>query len=120
MVEVEESDSDEEVPLHALSINTMRHRVSQMYETVHIGGKPLCMEIDTGAAVSVINNEDYKKLNLQYPLDKTDIILNTYTKEKVVPLGVCSVDVEYKDKSHGPLELYVLNSANTPPLLGRA
>ena len=48
--------------------------VAPYYVTVKIDGKPLKMEIDTGAAVTVINNADFKRLGLNRTLEEPDII----------------------------------------------
>ena len=85
---------------------------------VKIDGKPLKMEIDTGAAVTIINNVDFKRLGLNHTLEEPDIILNTDTKEHVTPLGKCSVSVTH-NKTTSKATLYVIDSDKYPPLLGR-
>ena len=92
--------------------------VAPYYVTVKIDGKPLKMEIDTGAAVTIINNADFKRLGLNRTLEEPDIILNTYTKERVTPLGKCSVSVTHNNTT-SKATLYVIDSDKYPPLLGR-
>ena len=108
---------DKTIPMKALKINKVS--VTPFLETLDINGIPLTMEIDTGAAVSVIGAADMNKLNLHNSLRNTDVTLSTYTKEPIKPLGVCQVNVKYKSKNYGPLELYVLESTDVSPLLGR-
>lgn len=105
---------DSELPLNRIS-------APPLTETVNINKLPLKMEIDTGAAVSVIGVNDYKSLRLNEvcQLEKTDVKLTTYTKEAIAPLGICKVNVAYKEKTYGPLDLYVLDSTEATPLLGR-
>lgn len=75
------------------------------------------MELDTGAAVSLISKGKYDS-NLQHiPLQPTDIILKTYTGEALAPVGVISVAVKLNNQS-ARLPLYVVNS-DAPPLFGR-
>ncbi|KAL9979812.1 hypothetical protein ACROYT_G017529 [Oculina patagonica] len=57
------------------------------------------MEVDTGASLSVISEGTYKHLVSQNgapPLEKSGIVLRTYTGEEVKPEGVCTVDVHYE------------------------
>ena len=113
-----DSDSDE-IPLKALYVPLNRISAPPIVGTVHINELPLKMEIDTGAAVSVIGIEDYKSLKLNESMIKTtDIRLETYTKEAITPLGICKVKVAYRGKTYGPLDLYVIDSTATP-LFGR-
>ena len=51
------------------------------------------------------------------PLQRSNLILKTYTGEKVSPMGVCKVIVSHNNKSFN-LELYVLKSKG-PALFGR-
>lgn len=117
--EDEESDDDDvdEVSCHSLQIN--RITTPPYVETLHINGKALQMEIDTGAAVSVIGERDYKSLQLDTSILQTNLTLTTYTKEAVKPIGICKVNVRYQGASYGPLDLYMLENGASSPLLGR-
>ena len=85
---------------------------------VQIERKPIVMELDTGAAVSVISHEEYKrKLRQQVSIKETDLLLHTYTGETVKPMGVCTVNVEHNHQKQ-QLPLYVLPGKG-PALLGR-
>ncbi|XP_062865163.1 uncharacterized protein K02A2.6-like [Trichomycterus rosablanca] len=75
------------------------------------------MELDTGSALSIISEADYKRLFSKLPLEKTSVMLKTYTGEEVSPKGKLKVDVTHGNKTH-QLELYVLKSGG-PALLGR-
>ena len=78
------------------------------------------MEVDTGASLSVISEGTYKNLiseNRATPLEKSGIVLRTYTGEEVKPEGVCTVDVDYEGGKYS-LPLLVV-SGEGPPLLGR-
>jgi hypothetical protein len=106
------------MPLHTLkSLKICSHTVSPYYATVVIEGKPLQMEIDSGAAVSVVNKRDFEKLSVK--LRPTSCVLTTYSQEQITPLGVCSVNVEYNNQSQ-KLDLFVLDNLGAPPLLGRS
>ena len=50
---------------------------------VRANGKPLKMEIDTGAALSIISEETRRKIFPDEPLHDSSIILKTYTGERI-------------------------------------
>ena len=74
------------------------------------------MELDTGAAVSVISSTAKAKLFPQLKPESTSVILATYTGEKISVLGQIMVDVKY-GKQHKTLPLYVVKG-DGPSLLG--
>ena len=57
------------------------------------------MEVDTGAAVSLISQRTYQEYLSQIPLEKSDILLKTYTGEQVPVLGKMKVRVSYLQQS---------------------
>ncbi|KAG0434501.1 hypothetical protein HPB47_019069 [Ixodes persulcatus] len=77
----------------------------------------LKMELDTGAAVSIISKRQFQSLFPRAELSPASLILRTYTGERVKPKGVATVDVEYRDFK-GKLPLHVLGE-DGPPLIGR-
>ena len=74
------------------------------------------MEVDTGAAVSIIDEETYRRYFKCKALNKTDIRLNSYTSEIKV-LGSMEVNVQYNGQQ-AKLPLIVVKGSD-PPLLGR-
>ena len=75
-----------------------------------LNGANLIMEIDTGAARSVISDKMFTQLwskDLQPPLKPTNAILKTYTGENIKPLDVISVQVEVNNQKQ-QLELLVV------------
>ena len=77
------------------------------------------MQVDTGSAVSVIGEREFKSMHLDVPINSTDVTLTTYTKEAVKPTGVCRVNVQHRGSSYGPLDLYVVKNSSASPLMGR-
>ena len=78
------------------------------------------MEIDTGAARSVISDNTFTQLwpkDLEPPLKPTNAALKIYTGENIKPLGIISVQVEVNNQKQ-QLELLVV-LGNGPSLLGR-
>lgn len=59
---------------------------------VTINGRPVPMELDTGASVSVISESTYKTLlETSMPLQPSSIRLRTYMGEGLPVLGVATV-----------------------------
>ncbi|CAI5682743.1 unnamed protein product [Oreochromis niloticus] len=107
-------DTDSELELYSLSRKEKYSRISLMPV---VNGKKMEMELDTGAAVSLIPWEQYKSMLSQLPLQPTDIMLKTYTGEPLAPEGVIKVQVEL-NKQRATLPLYMVK-VDAPPLFGR-
>ncbi|XP_064470249.1 uncharacterized protein K02A2.6-like [Ornithodoros turicata] len=93
------------------------HKDEPISFTVNVQNVPLNMELDTGAAVSVISQQDYQSCFPELQLCPTSVTLRTYTGQCVRPKGVINVEVQH----HGQkccLPLYVLTQQG-PPLIGR-
>ena len=75
------------------------------------------MEIDTGAAVSLISQTTQEDLFPSARLDKSSLVLRTYTAETIPVLGQMEVEVRYGEYT-GHHKLYVVRGKG-PPLLGR-
>ena len=80
---------------------------------------PVSMELDTGAALSLINMATYHKIaqSSQLPLQKSDVMLRTYTGERINIRGLVKVNVYYQVKTK-MLRLQVVEGEG-PNLLGR-
>jgi hypothetical protein len=75
------------------------------------------MELDTGSSVSVISEADYVKYFKGEKLEKSLLVLKTYSGEKLHSLGVVRVQVQYNDQC-SYLKLYVVKRGG-PALFGR-
>ena len=89
--------------------------------TVELNQAPAEMKVDTRASVSLISKDTYDKLwpNLitAPPIQKSDILLQTYTGEHLNVVGSVSIDVHYKEQvAHLPLTMV---AGRGPSLLGR-
>ena len=82
-----------------------------------LAGQPLKMEVDTGAALSLLPKSMYEAHFSKFPLTVSDVTLRTYTGEAVVPLGELCVPVTL-GKQRDTLSLLVVDTTG-PPLLGR-
>ena len=85
--------------------------------TLQVNGKALSMEVDTGAAVSLISEDTLKKVLPDAIPRKSNVVLRTYTEERMTVLGELLVDVQYSNQRKS-LELIVIAGAGTS-LLGR-
>ena len=77
------------------------------------------MELDTGSGVSLISKEHYQDMFSDHELQPSDLTLSTYTKQRVIPLGMIMVKVKYGEKVFQDLKLYVTDTIG-PPLFGRS
>ena len=84
---------------------------------VQVDGRELTMEVDTGAAVSVISEQRLKKVLPDAEIKATNVKLRTYTAERIPLLGVTQVTVKYGEQSK-KMTLYV-TKRDGPCLLGR-
>lgn len=85
------------------------------YKTVvQTKGKPLSMEIDTGASVYVVGEEMPQEGQSTLELQKSTVWLRTYTGELITVGGSALIPVE-----HNGQRLALVTAGNGPPLLGR-
>ncbi|XP_041963522.1 LOW QUALITY PROTEIN: uncharacterized protein K02A2.6-like [Alosa sapidissima] len=75
------------------------------------------MELDTGSTLSVISNKDYQAHLPHLKLQPTTVILKTYTGERITPMGMVTVKVQYGEQKC-VLPLYVIERGGVP-LFGR-
>ena len=91
--------------------------VKPFYKTVVVEGQKMKMELDTGAAVSLISYNNYLEKLSHLPLRKAVTQLKTYTGEVIMPKGQVAVKVQGKNGTQ-TLPLLVVEGSG-PPLLGR-
>ena len=110
------SDSEHEYDMHAL---TDKRSAPYMLD-IELNNIPVQMELDTGAAVSIISESTYDDIrqrsfvSLLQPADST---LRTYTGHEIEVLGITKIKVRYeKKKLH--LSIHVVKGSG-PSLLGR-
>lgn len=110
--ESETSDTEE------LKLFHVADRRSRTYQADFIvDKKPLRMEIDTGAAVSIISENLQKELFPDAVLHTSRMELKTYTGERMGVVGEWDVQVQYQQQSK-TLPLIVV-TGDGPSLLGR-
>ena len=57
------------------------------------------MEVDTGAALSLISEATYQRLWPRRELRTSQVRLQSYTKETIPVLGCCNVNVDYQGQT---------------------
>ena len=84
---------------------------------VLVNKKELTMEVDTGAAVSIISNSTRKALFPNFQLHESNLVLKTYTEEPMKIIDNLHVDVQYGSQQ-AKLVLVVVGGSG-PSLFGR-
>ena len=82
-----------------------------------LNGKPLTMELDTGAAVSLVSSTLFHSLLPESELTPSAVPLRTYSGERMQVVGVVEVDVTY-GTLRATLPLYVVEGTG-PSLFGQ-
>lgn len=102
-----------------LSIQDVEHVEFRNKFTLNllVNNVSICFELDSGAAVTIINFKHFKNLFPDLQLNKTDTKLYSYNNQALKIAGFVKVQVKYKNTLHN-LNLYVVHSEKQP-LLGR-
>ena len=66
------------------------------------------MEVDKGAAMSIISNSTHKKLFRRLKLQPSKLVLNTYTDERIQSVGQLNVYFHQYGEQRKPLALVVV------------
>ena len=113
--EVEEFHSEDSI---SYTMHHLGNRASLPYKAVvQINQQLVEMEIDTGAAVSIISRENWRALFPRKSLSKASVTLRTYTAQPIALVRQVDVEVHYRSYK-GILKLYVVEE-NGPTLLGQ-
>ena len=113
---LEDSGSDEDELFSIFSVGSVK---TDPYKVnVRVNGKEIEMDIDTGASVTVFNEDTYRSLKQKAELSKVKGQLRTYLGQPLPVLGKAEVSVQLQDEE--PVQLTVTVVAhNGPNLLGR-
>jgi hypothetical protein len=112
----ETSDNDE--PLYNISVYNMNTQSTASVQVpLHVENSATEMQLDTGCALSLAPKSFYDSYLSHVPLQTTDIVMNTYSGEKLYPLGSVDVQVHYNNTKY-KLPLIILPQGSVP-LFGR-
>ena len=89
-----DEDSDESVDVYMVGKSSTK----PIRVDVQINGKPLLMEVDTGAAVSLISYKKLKQVLPRIRIKKTTVVLRTYMSEVIPVQGEVQVMVTYGEQ----------------------
>ena len=84
---------------------------------VKVNGENFSIELDTGASVSIMTEEAWRRRFPKVPLEESQIKFKTYTGEALEIIGQALVEETYQDKTT-KLPLQILKG-NGPSLFGR-
>ena len=116
-VKHDNSDSDTELPLNQIYILGERPFTDALKVNVMINGVSVSMEVDTGAAVSIISQAQQRTLLPDVTLHASPVHLKTYTGERMNVVGETMVSVSHNHQQES-LPLIVV-AEDGPPLFGR-
>lgn len=118
--EVEESDEFDEVEeieeIWALDSEHKEFR-GKFFTTLEVNGTPVKFEMDSGAAVSVMNAEQFQEKFPNTEIQPTALRLMSYCKKEIEIAGFAQVSVRLKDRESA-LNIYIVQ-LNREPLVGR-
>lgn len=113
------SDNDHTVcevePLYTIS----DHSSCSAYQVeLKVNNKPIIMEIDTGAGVSLVSESMLKALLPKLQVKRSTVQLKTYTGAAIPVKGAVTVDVAYGRRTYRRMDLLVVQGEG-PCLIGR-
>ena len=117
-------------PVHCLEEE--EYEEGEEYQVLHLGSgtnsppvridllvnaQPVCMEVDTGVAPSIVSESTFHELWPSAKLSPSAVRLRTYSGEALTVLGTVDVHVQYKEQT-AKLPLLVVQGKG-PSLFGR-
>lgn len=114
----QDNDSSVKVTLNSVEQKDNVKPLSPILVNCKIEGVPMSLELDTGAAVSIMSVQDFYSKLKDVALEKTDIVLEVFTGDQFKPLGVATVDIEYNGCVYKGQHIYIVNT-QAPPIFGR-
>ena len=111
--ELESDSSSTDYKIHQLG----KPSADPIIVQIQMNGKMLDMEVDTGAALSVISETTRRRVFPNETLHPSELILKTYTDEHMEVTGTLNMRVQYRNQKE-KLKLVVV-AGNGPSLLGR-
>lgn len=115
--ETDDSDDCKDDELGLYTVYTAQGGKDGIFAELEVLGKPVKMQVDTGASVSLIPESLYGEQLKSCPLQPAAIRLSSYTGDAIPVLGKIIVPVKHEGQEWR-LPLVVVKG-NKPPLLGR-
>ena len=111
-----DEESDYISYLNAIDSPTLK-RTPPIHVSMELDDRTVRMEVDTGAAYSLVSSNTFKELWPDRKLNESTVKLCTYSGESLEVLGSITVQVTYQ--SQKSQELLLVVKGNGPTLLGR-
>ena len=121
------SDKERDDDLNALELTpelqtnavTDQQYPRKLFATLVLGGKPVKIQIDSGATCNIITQGLLDECLGKCELQTTTRVLTMYNRSTETPTGRCTIKVtNLKNKSY-ETDFVVIANNNCPPLLGR-
>ncbi|XP_049955821.1 uncharacterized protein K02A2.6-like [Schistocerca serialis cubense] len=100
----------------AQNSRSCRQQDNKLFVDLDFEGKVIPFQLDTGAAVSLLNHDTYKELGAP-PLRAANVKLTTYSGQQIPVLGQCNLLATYKGQTK-LVSFYVLRSSSAVNLFG--
>ncbi|KAK0144151.1 hypothetical protein N1851_017503 [Merluccius polli] len=105
-------------PMNAVyPTHTVGNGKEEITVNVQLEGTPLEMQLDTGAAVTLVSEVVFKKHLSHLPVKESKVQLSTFSGEKIPLMGQVTVSAKYGNQ-RGDLPLVIVKG-DRPALLGR-
>ena len=114
-----EEEAEEEVESNYTIYSLGRQKTEPYVVEVLLNEESVKMEVDTGAAMSVISEDTFRALKKKYPcleLCESKVRLHTYTGEQVKVAGQFKTSVKYEEQEIVPV---LVIQGKGPNLIGR-
>ena len=86
-------------------------------EKLSINDADINFQLDTGAKCNVLSNSDFKGLNINRPLQKSDTALRSYSGHRTEPEGMITIPLTCKDSRHN-VQFYIVETKSHSVLNG--
>lgn len=94
-VSEEEEDGELEI-VELFTMYTAEEKKNGIYVRMELAGKPVSMQLDTGASVTILPEKVHRESLEQFPLQPAAVRLSSYTGNRIPVLGKIQVPVKYE------------------------
>ena len=95
-----DTDGDEDTSFGLYGVYTVYDSASGIHVDILLDGKNVPMQVDTGAVVSLVSEYLYRGQLSHIPLQRSTMLLKSYTGDPVAVIGKIEVPVMYNDQSY--------------------
>jgi len=116
---IEDADCETPTNFEICQILNISHCTNddRMFVNIQINGIPVRFECDSGSRVSIMNIDQFKKLQVKSPILQTNISFRSYTGDVFKPVGYVKLNVSCQENTS--LQNLYLVDLKKDPILGR-